>query len=67
MNKTIYRHVKTSIIMVLVWLTVHQEKYTMQKLHDSKAMMISDFILDHFVLKHVPVSSNIISIHKFNK
>ena len=66
MNIIINRHVKILIMTVLVWLTVHQEKYTMQKLHDSKAMMISDFILDHFVLKHVPVSSNII-IHKFNK
>ena len=42
--------------MVHAWLTVHQEKYTTQKLHLLEPIMTLDFILDHFVLNHAPVS-----------
>ena len=56
MNIIINRHVKILIMTVLVWLTVHREKYTIQKLNLLKPMMTSDFILDHFVLNLAPVS-----------
>ena len=52
---TIYRHVKTSIIMVPVLPTVHRDKCIIQQLNLLQPMPILDFILVLFVWNHVPV------------